>query len=116
MFASSLILIQQFLAEDGMDTDMPSKLELLVLSNVFGKAFFAYLQRIRFFETRLILIVPQYVPNLLLRSSTWIYSISSSHEMDRTQFPRSIHFQRSAREICGMERNVVPAHIKRYGR
>lgn len=31
----------QFLAEDGMDTDMPSKIELMVLSNVFGKAFFA---------------------------------------------------------------------------
>ena len=41
-FGQSLILASQFLAEDGMDTDMPSKLELLVLSNVFGKAFFAY--------------------------------------------------------------------------
>jgi hypothetical protein len=30
----------QFLGEDGMDTDLPSRLELLVLKTVLGKAFF----------------------------------------------------------------------------
>jgi hypothetical protein len=30
----------KFLGEDGIDTDLPSRIEALVLSNVFGKAFF----------------------------------------------------------------------------
>jgi hypothetical protein len=31
----------KFLGEDGIDTDLPSKLELICLKNVAGKAFFA---------------------------------------------------------------------------
>ncbi|KAI0071592.1 dihydroceramide delta(4)-desaturase [Panus rudis PR-1116 ss-1] len=34
----------KFLGEDGVDTDLPSRLELLVLNNVFGKVFFATFQ------------------------------------------------------------------------
>ncbi|EPQ28704.1 uncharacterized protein PFL1_04007 [Pseudozyma flocculosa PF-1] len=34
----------KYLGEDGVDTDLPTKLELLCLNNVFGKAFFATFQ------------------------------------------------------------------------
>ncbi len=30
------------MGEDGVDTDLPTRLELLVLNNVLGKVFFAY--------------------------------------------------------------------------
>lgn len=33
------------LGEDGIDTDLPTRLELLVLNNVLGKVFFAYVLR-----------------------------------------------------------------------
>lgn len=31
----------KFLGEDGIDTDLPTRIELLLLNNVFGKVFFA---------------------------------------------------------------------------
>ncbi len=31
----------KFLGEDGIDTDLPSKIEAVVLNNVAGKTFFA---------------------------------------------------------------------------
>jgi len=31
----------KYLGEDGIDTDLPTKLELILLNNVFGKVFFA---------------------------------------------------------------------------
>ncbi|WWC65107.1 uncharacterized protein I303_107721 [Kwoniella dejecticola CBS 10117] len=34
----------KFLGEDGIDTDLPSKLEAIILNNVFGKTFFATFQ------------------------------------------------------------------------
>lgn len=34
----------KFLGEDGVDTDLPSRLELICLNNVFGKVFFATFQ------------------------------------------------------------------------
>ncbi|WRT70641.1 uncharacterized protein IL334_007639 [Kwoniella shivajii] len=34
----------KFLGEDGIDTDLPSKLEAIILDNVFGKTFFATFQ------------------------------------------------------------------------
>ena len=49
MTAHSLKLHQRYhlehhkqLGEDGIDTDLPTRLELLVLNNVLGKVFFAY--------------------------------------------------------------------------
>ncbi|KAL8292406.1 hypothetical protein RQP46_001018 [Phenoliferia psychrophenolica] len=44
MFKKYHIEHHKFLAEDGIDTDMPTKLELIVLKNVLGKAFFATFQ------------------------------------------------------------------------
>ncbi|KAI5478416.1 sphingolipid delta-4 desaturase [Pseudohyphozyma bogoriensis] len=44
MFKKYHIEHHKYLGEDGMDTDMPSRLELLVLRNVAGKAFFATFQ------------------------------------------------------------------------
>ena len=31
----------KYLGEDGIDTDLPTRLELILLNNVFGKVFFA---------------------------------------------------------------------------
>ncbi|SCZ97269.1 BZ3500_MvSof-1268-A1-R1_Chr4-2g07100 [Microbotryum saponariae] len=44
MFKKYHIEHHKFLAEDGMDTDIPSRLELLVLKTVLGKTFFASFQ------------------------------------------------------------------------
>ncbi|KAK4702269.1 sphingolipid 4-desaturase/C4-monooxygenase, partial [Phenoliferia sp. Uapishka_3] len=44
MFKKYHIEHHKFLAEEGMDTDMPTKIELIVLKNVLGKAFFATFQ------------------------------------------------------------------------
>ena len=32
----------KFLGQDGIDTDLPTNIELLFLNNVLGKVFFAY--------------------------------------------------------------------------
>ncbi|GAA5827069.1 hypothetical protein JCM5353_001859 [Sporobolomyces roseus] len=44
MFKRYHIEHHKFLGEDGIDTDIPSRLELLVLRNVLGKAFFCTFQ------------------------------------------------------------------------
>ncbi|GAA5878700.1 hypothetical protein JCM3774_000477 [Rhodotorula dairenensis] len=44
MFKKYHIEHHKFLGEDGIDTDLPSRLELLVLQTVLGKAFFATFQ------------------------------------------------------------------------
>ncbi|KAM0752137.1 hypothetical protein T439DRAFT_324218 [Meredithblackwellia eburnea MCA 4105] len=44
MFKKYHIEHHKFLGEEGMDTDMPTKLELIILKNVLGKAFFATFQ------------------------------------------------------------------------
>jgi sphingolipid delta-4 desaturase len=31
----------KYLGEDGIDTDLPTRLEVILLNNVFGKVFFA---------------------------------------------------------------------------
>jgi len=35
----------RYLGEDGVDTDLPTRLELLCLNNVLGKVFFAYVKQ-----------------------------------------------------------------------
>ncbi len=37
------------MGEDGVDTDLPTRLELLVLNNVLGKAFFVYVHSLLLF-------------------------------------------------------------------
>ncbi|CAH7687508.1 fatty acid desaturase-domain-containing protein [Phakopsora pachyrhizi] len=44
LFKSYHIEHHRYLGEDGIDTDLPTKLELICLQNVFGKAFFATFQ------------------------------------------------------------------------
>lgn len=44
MFKKYHIEHHKFLGEEGMDTDMPTRIELLVLKSVLGKAFFATFQ------------------------------------------------------------------------
>lgn len=44
LFKSYHIEHHRYLGEDGIDTDLPTRLELICLTNVFGKAFFATFQ------------------------------------------------------------------------
>ncbi|KIY64404.1 dihydroceramide delta(4)-desaturase [Cylindrobasidium torrendii FP15055 ss-10] len=84
----------RYLGEDGIDTDLPCRLELILLNNVFGKVFFATFQ-ILFYALRptfvraqtftkwhFINIAVQLVFNYILITLTgwkpWIYLIESS--------------------------------------
>ncbi|MBW0559664.1 hypothetical protein O181_099379 [Austropuccinia psidii MF-1] len=51
LFKSYHLDHHKFLGQDGIDTDLPTKLELICLKNVLGKAFFATFQ-ILFYATR----------------------------------------------------------------
>lgn len=87
------------LGEDGIDTDLPSRLELVCLNNVLGETFFMLVYHV---PLSLLHIDPeklsQDIPDSFLCHTSGIRAHPNAHNMAPHQYRRRTHFQCAHRE------------------
>lgn len=97
------------MGEDGVDTDLPTRLELLVLNNVLGKTFFVYVTPA---SVKLISSPLQHIPDLILRTSSRLRESSTYHAMAYCKYCHSIAVRLCVHQGPGHQCLHLPGYLK----
>jgi hypothetical protein len=99
----------KYLGEEGIDTDLPSRFEALVLNNVAGKTFFAYACLFYFASNPS--ADQQYIPASILRSQTRIHSNPETNRLARYQHRNNPHIRLPPRSFLWLATIGLPYHV-----
>jgi hypothetical protein len=97
----------KYLGEEGIDTDLPSRFEALVLNNVAGKTFFACVSSTPF----QIWADDKHFPDPILRTTTWIHSNAKTNRLARYQLCSNPYFRLPPRPLLWLATSSLPHHV-----